>query len=198
MADPATLAVVGATAGAILNPNDPVKGAVIGGTLGYGGGAAFGAGGASAVAPVADATYAAGAPVIEGLTAQQAVAAGSNTPFVPTLLGGPTPTIMSGLPSNIGSAGSVASGGFGNTVGTSGLLGSGGSAASAGLTPFQQLTFANQLIGRNQQAQQRLPAAPAIQSRPYTGMKQPFNAQAEEERRRMMYAMPPMPQIRLI
>lgn len=42
MADPVTLAVVGATAGAVLNPNDPVKGAVIGGSLGYGGGALAG------------------------------------------------------------------------------------------------------------------------------------------------------------
>jgi hypothetical protein len=53
MADPVTLAVVGATAGAALNPDDPLKGAVIGGTLGYGGGALAGGAAAGTAAEVA-------------------------------------------------------------------------------------------------------------------------------------------------
>lgn len=39
MADPITLAAIGAAAGAATNKKDPVKGALIGATLGFGGGA---------------------------------------------------------------------------------------------------------------------------------------------------------------
>ena len=38
MADPVTLAAIGAVAGAATNKKDPVKGALIGATLGFGGG----------------------------------------------------------------------------------------------------------------------------------------------------------------
>jgi hypothetical protein len=38
MADPMTLAMVGAAAGAVTNKKDPLKGALLGATLGYGGG----------------------------------------------------------------------------------------------------------------------------------------------------------------
>jgi len=38
MADPMTLAMVGAAAGAMTNKKDPMKGALLGATLGYGGG----------------------------------------------------------------------------------------------------------------------------------------------------------------
>jgi hypothetical protein len=38
MADPMTLAMVGAAAGAMTNKKDPLKGALLGATLGYGGG----------------------------------------------------------------------------------------------------------------------------------------------------------------
>ena len=49
MADPVTLAVVGATAGAALNPDDPLKGALIGGTVGFGGAQLAGLGATAAV-----------------------------------------------------------------------------------------------------------------------------------------------------
>lgn len=39
MAEPATLAMIGAAAGAVTNKKDPLKGALLGATLGYGGGA---------------------------------------------------------------------------------------------------------------------------------------------------------------
>jgi hypothetical protein len=45
MFDPFTLAMIGAGVGAFTNKKDPLKGALIGGTLGYGGGTAFGSGG---------------------------------------------------------------------------------------------------------------------------------------------------------
>jgi hypothetical protein len=66
-------------------------------------------------------------------------------------------------------------------------------------TPMQQASVASQLLGRNQQAQQRMPMAPPIQSRPFTGMKNPV--MSEEERMKQMMAMYSMPQrqpIRLI
>lgn len=72
MADPITLAVTGAVAGAMLNKSDPLKGALIGGTLGYGGGLLSAGSVAKAALPgVAGATpagtslYASGVP---GLT----------------------------------------------------------------------------------------------------------------------------------
>lgn len=46
MADPMTLALVGAGAGAIMSPRDPLKGAILGAVGGYAGGTAFGAGAA--------------------------------------------------------------------------------------------------------------------------------------------------------
>lgn len=54
MADPVTLAMIGATAGAVTNKKDPLKGALLGATLGYGGGAlAPGLLGTGAAAPAA-------------------------------------------------------------------------------------------------------------------------------------------------
>lgn len=62
MADPVTMAVVGATAGAAMSPKDPLKGALLGAAGGYGGGAALGAmGSAAAPTMVAAPTVAGGA-----------------------------------------------------------------------------------------------------------------------------------------
>lgn len=47
MADPVTLAMVGAAAGAALKPKDPLKGAMLGATVGFTGGTALGAGAAA-------------------------------------------------------------------------------------------------------------------------------------------------------
>jgi len=46
MADPITIAVLGASAGAMMNKKDPLKGALMGGALGFGGAAGLGAMGA--------------------------------------------------------------------------------------------------------------------------------------------------------
>ena len=70
MADPVTLAVIGATAGAALNPDDPLKGAVIGGTLGFGGASLAGLGAAGGTAAAGTTVGAAGGTgVAQGLTA---------------------------------------------------------------------------------------------------------------------------------
>ena len=53
MFDPFTLAMIGAGAGALLDPKKPLRGAAIGGSLGYGGGTLLGAGGAGAGAGAA-------------------------------------------------------------------------------------------------------------------------------------------------
>jgi pilus assembly protein FimV len=50
MADPVTLAMVGAAAGAALKPNDPLKGAMLGATVGFTGGTALGVGAAGTAA----------------------------------------------------------------------------------------------------------------------------------------------------
>lgn len=42
--DPFTMAMIGASVGALSNPKKPLKGALIGGTMGYAGGSAFGGG----------------------------------------------------------------------------------------------------------------------------------------------------------
>lgn len=221
MADPFTLAVIGATAGAALNPNDPVKGALIGGTVGYGGATAMGLGATQAAAPIANATYAANAPQIANLTAGQAGASIGGA-AVPSAFGQAANTALGGTPGTVpvGSFGNVGMrmGGFGNTMGTAAaptnvmgmaptltpqtLGAAGGTPEAAGLlggSTRDQLIAASMLMGKGTPQQpQPLPNAPRIQSRPYTGMQQPVNPQLEEERRRLMYAMPAMPQIRLI
>jgi hypothetical protein len=50
MADPVTLAMVGAAAGAALKPKNPLQGAMLGATAGFTGGTALGIGGAATAA----------------------------------------------------------------------------------------------------------------------------------------------------
>lgn len=219
MADPVTLMTIGAVGGAMLNPNDPVKGAVMGGALGYGGGALMGAGAAGGAAA--------------GTTVGAGGIGGAGTGLTATTLGGSVPA-SAGLGTAAGGATGITA--TANPVAASfgGLLGS-GTPAAAGMgggtgllgtastsamsaSPFavaaptmlsspsilggstrDQIMAANMLIGKGSQQPQPLPRAPAIQSRPYTGMKQPVqNAQMQEEMLRKLYAMPAMPQIRLI
>jgi hypothetical protein len=45
MLDPFTMAMIGASVGALSNPKKPLKGALVGGTMGYAGGSALGGGG---------------------------------------------------------------------------------------------------------------------------------------------------------
>lgn len=86
MADPFTMAAVGAVAGAALNRNDPMKGALMGAALGGAGGAGYGALTGAAGAGAAGAG-AAGA----GATGAAELAAANALPLGPsTLLRGPT------------------------------------------------------------------------------------------------------------
>jgi hypothetical protein len=72
MADPMTLAMVGAAAGAVTNKKDPLKGALMGAALGGGGGLlAGGAGAAAASAPSSG--------LLAGMTPMGAQAAGGLT-----------------------------------------------------------------------------------------------------------------------
>jgi hypothetical protein len=183
MADPITLAVVGAGVGAMMNPNDPIKGAVIGGAAGFTGGTALGAGAAGAT--TAGTTIGAGG--IGG--------AAGGTGLTAATLGG-------GVPASAGLG--TASGGLGLTAsaypsaagmgGGTGLLGTAGTGAMAS-APFAtaagaptmmqsnmlgnllgsrdtQMSVARQLASRGAQ---RGPNAPVVQSRPATGMKLPVN-----------------------
>lgn len=50
MADPITLAAIGAVGGAALKPNNPLQGAMLGGMAGFTGGTALGVGGATTAA----------------------------------------------------------------------------------------------------------------------------------------------------
>lgn len=74
MADPITMAVVGAGAGALMNKKDPLKGALLGAVGGYGGGALLGAGGAGATS-AATGGFGAGGYGSIGLAGQTASAA---------------------------------------------------------------------------------------------------------------------------
>jgi len=128
MADPVTLAVVGATAGAAMSPKDPLKGALLGAAGGYGGGAALGAMGGTAAAGTAAGTAGAAsvpgtaaltlgggtglaaptmtglglAPAATGLTAGQAGLAASGSMLGSSLGAGATSAGMGGLSSWIG------------------------------------------------------------------------------------------------
>ena len=65
--DPFTLAMIGAGVGAFTNKKDPLKGAITGGLLGYGGGTALGAGGAGATGAGATGAGASAVPTSAGM-----------------------------------------------------------------------------------------------------------------------------------
>lgn len=70
MGDPVTLAVAGGTAGAMMSPKDPLKGALLGAAGGYGGGALL------------------GSAAVGGSSAAGAGLAGSANAFLPGVQGG--------------------------------------------------------------------------------------------------------------
>lgn len=167
MADPITLAVVGAGVGAMINPNDPIKGAVIGGAAGFTGGTALGAGaaggaggaaaGAAGSAGAAAQTY---ASTIPGLVS---AAPGSQAALLAEQ------TAVFGVP-GLTATGSAASGAAGVSPFTRTAWDAANSLASS--SAKNQLSVAQQLASRGAQ---RGPNAPNIQSRPATGMKLPVS-----------------------
>lgn len=111
--DPISLAVIGATVGAVASPNDPLKGALLGGTAGFTGGSALAASGGAAAAgasaiPTATGTAAqslipaasANAGLKSVLMAEGIVPAASQvaaTPFTSALAGGASAAGMTGM-----------------------------------------------------------------------------------------------------
>ena len=100
--DPVTMAMVGAAAGAAMSPDDPLKGAMLGGAAGFGGGALMGAGaGAAGAAGATGATTAGTAsltaptmaagyglvPATTGATGLTAPAMGAGLGFAPASAG---------------------------------------------------------------------------------------------------------------
>jgi hypothetical protein len=158
MADPVTLAIVGATAGAAFNPKDPLKGALIGGTMGYGGGALMGAGaagagaaGAAGAVPAGTSMYAATVP---GLTS---AAPGSQAAYLAAQSGGHglAGLTSTGASATYAGAGGPLASGFFNTA-NSAMLPSSLSGSQRG-----QLMMANQMLGGGQpQQQQQAPIMP--------------------------------------
>lgn len=197
MADPITLAVVGAGVGALMNPNDPLKGAVLGGAAGFTGGTALGAGaaGGAAAGTTVGAGGIGGAAGGTGLTATTLGGAVPASAGLGTASGGVGLTAGGFAPSAAGygaiSSATPAAAGMG---GGAGLLGTAGTGASAS-APFataagaptmlatnplsnllggktsDQLSIAQKLAGGGQRGQN----APPIQARPATGMKLPVN-----------------------
>lgn len=99
MADPGTLAAIGAVAGAATNKKDPVKGALIGATLGFGGGtvapALMGSGAAGAGA--AGTGAAAGGTFIPGMALETQLAAAPASPLAGFMSKATTPaSLMAG------------------------------------------------------------------------------------------------------
>lgn len=121
MADPVTMAVVGATAGAALNKDDPLKGALLGAAGGFGGGAALGALGGGAAAGAAGAAGASSAGTASLMAGGGALAPGLGASAGLSAAGG----------SGLGLA-APAMTGFGLTPAASGLAAGGASLGASG------------------------------------------------------------------
>lgn len=180
MADPITLAVVGAGVGAMMNPNDPIKGAVIGGAAGFTGGTALGAGAAgTAAGTTVGAGGIGGAAGGTGLTATTIGGAAPAGAGLGTATGGMGFT-AAGAPSAIGMGGGT---GLLATPGVGAAASAPFATAAGAPTMLQTNMLGNMLGSRDNQLSiaqklasrgaQRGPNAPNIQSRPATGMRLP-------------------------
>ena len=112
MFDPITMALIGAGTGALLDPKKPLRGAAIGGTLGYGGGTAFGSGGLfssnPAVAKAASGSIVPGSIESTGMVLNPATGAYTNPDYFANILGNQVYTGNEGLLSQVGTgAGSI-------------------------------------------------------------------------------------------
>jgi hypothetical protein len=112
MADPVTLAMVGAAAGAALKPKDPLKGAMLGATVGFTGGSALGAAGVGATGAAAG-----------GVTGGTGLATGGSALGTGTGIGLTAPATTTGIglaaPTSVGlTAPAAATSGYGLTAAT--------------------------------------------------------------------------------
>lgn len=112
MADPVTLAMVGAAAGAALKPKDPLQGAMLGATVGFTGGTALGAAGVGATGAAAG-----------GVTGGTGLATGGSALGTGTGIGLTAPAATTGIglaaPTSVGlTAPAAATSGYGLTAAT--------------------------------------------------------------------------------
>ena len=134
MADPVTLAMVGAAAGAALKPNDPLKGAMLGATAGFTGGTALGVG-------------AAGAGAASGAAAGTAGAAGStaaNTALASQIAANPAASFAGGNILNTANAANAA-----NTANLASMNAAGMSFAGASPSAVNAANTANMANSAN-------------------------------------------------
>lgn len=121
MADPMTLALVGAGVGAAMSPNDPLKGAILGGVGGFTGGTAL-AGTAAAGAGTAGAAGAAGgAAAVPAGTQLYA----STIPGLASAAPGSQAAMLAAQTAPMGAAGLTATGASATYAGAGGPLASG-------------------------------------------------------------------------
>jgi hypothetical protein len=152
MADPITLAVTGAVAGAMLNKGDPLKGALIGGTLGYGGGLLSAGSVAKAALPgVAGATPAGTslyASAVPGLTS---AGPGSQAAYLAGQSGvmGPAGLAATASSATSAGAGGPMAAGFWNAANKAMLP------SAMGQSQIGQLNMARGLMSGGQQPQQQ-------------------------------------------
>lgn len=132
MADPVTLAMAGAAAGAALSPKDPLTGAMMGGAAGFGGGALMGPAAAGGAVGTGIGAGGASLPGVMGAANTAAgAAAGTALPI--------GFTTNAALPSMIPGAAQTAFGSLAPTAG--GVIGGGAAAPGFGQ---QALNFMNQ------------------------------------------------------
>lgn len=93
--DPFTLAMIGGAAGGLLNKKDPLKGALRGAGLGYGGGALMGGGGLLGAAPAASGASAGAAGASAG-GASMATSLPAFNPITGTYVNAPNLSGMTG------------------------------------------------------------------------------------------------------
>ena len=144
--DPITIAIVGASAGAMLTPKDPLKGAMLGAAAGFGGGALLGAGAVGAGAAGAGAAGAGIAAAPLGSLAGAGSAAGTYAAAAPAA----APGLLSSL-------GGMASG-AGTFAQQNPMLTSLGIQTAQSLLPQEQPPPQSAGLMRGQQMQQEAPA----------------------------------------
>jgi hypothetical protein len=184
MADPMTLALVGAGVGAALSPNDPIKGAILGGVGGFTGGSALAGAGATGTAAGA-ATAGAGAELYA-----------STIPGLASAAPGSQAAALAAQTGEFGLAGLTATGASAtNAAGTSALTRGAWDAANqmamGGKTSegLNALKMAQQMGGQQPQptavSPQQMKRGPVNLSEPIAGLLGGYGPMDIQRRRRM-------------
>jgi hypothetical protein len=169
--DPISLAVIGAGIGAISSPDDPIKGAILGGAGGFAGGSLLGAAGGGAAAGSAAGTAASTAGAAAGTAA--AVPAGTSTyasmiPGLSSAAPGSQAAMLAaqtqpfGIP-GLTATGSAASGAAGVSPITAGFWNAANAATSPAVSQgMQGMRMAQGLMNQQQQGQRTAYAPPQL------------------------------------